>query len=470
MGDRYQAYPEYKDSGVEWLGDVPKHWNVKKLKFLANIHPSNVDKKTKNGEQPVFLCNYTDVYYNDTVNSSMSFMKATATQEQIDKFTLRSADIIITKDSEDPNDIAIPTFVTENMEGVVCGYHLSIIRTDIISYGAYIKRVFESGFARAYFATKANGLTRYGLGTYSLENVFYPEPPKIEAVAIAKFLDHETAKIDILIEKQQHLIQLLKEKRQAVISHAVTKGLNPDVPMKDTDVDWLGRVPAHWNIKALKYMVSNPIIDGPHETPNKFDEGIPFISAEAIHNGCINFDKIWGFISEEEHKRFSKRFFPKKNDIFVVKVGATTGKIAMVTTTDVFNIWVPLAAVRIKKPIVPKFVYYQLRSSSIQDAIQMNWTYGTQQTLGLKTLENFRLPIPQIQEQHEVVSYLDDIIPTLENLISKANDFIALLQERRTALISAAVTGKINVLNWQSPEKSGQTSKAQIKTNKETSL
>ncbi|GAX61455.1 restriction endonuclease S subunits [Candidatus Scalindua japonica] len=240
MTGRYQAYPEYKDSGVEWLGEVPEHWDVKKLKFIANIHPSNIDKKTKDGELPIVLCNYTDVYYNDFIDNSIDFMKASATIEQIEKFTLQAGDTIITKDSEDPNDIAIPTFVSENMPGVVCGYHLSVIRPFNKSYSAYVKRVFECEYARAYFATRSNGLTRYGLGTYALENVFYPQPIKEEAVVIANFLNHETTKIDTLIEKQQQLIKLLKEKRQAVISHVVTKGLNPDVAMKDSGVEWLG--------------------------------------------------------------------------------------------------------------------------------------------------------------------------------------------------------------------------------------
>ncbi len=268
---KYQAYPEYKDSGVEWLGELPEHWDVKKLIFIAKVQPSNVDKKTNDGENSVLLCNYTDVYYNDTVNANMECMKASATEEQIKKFTLRAGDTIITKDSEDPNDIAISTYVPEDMVGVICGYHLSIVRPHDKVYGAYIKRVFECDYVRAYFATRSNGLTRYGLGTYPLDNVFYPNPPEKEAANIANFLDHETAKIDTLIEKQQQLIKLLKEKRQAVISHAVTKGLNPNAPMRDSGVAWLGEVPEHWQIKQAKHVF---VLQRGHDlSSDKFIEG-----------------------------------------------------------------------------------------------------------------------------------------------------------------------------------------------------
>jgi len=219
---RYKPYPEYKPSGIEWLGDVPAHWGVQKLKFHATIEPSNVDKKSKDGEVPVYLCNYTDVYYHEEISPKMDFMRATATEEKIKKFALQQGDTIITKDSEDPNDIAIPTYVPTSMPGVVCGYHLAIIRPVITESGAYIKRVFGCGYARSYFATRSNGLTRYGLGTYPLRNVYFPMPFLPEQRAIAAFLDRETGKIDQLIEKQKRMIELMKERRTALISAAVT--------------------------------------------------------------------------------------------------------------------------------------------------------------------------------------------------------------------------------------------------------
>ena len=240
----FPRYPAYKDSGVEWLGEVPGHWDVKRLKQACHVFPSNVDKKSYDGETPVKLCNYTDVYYNDTIAAETDFMAATATQEQIAKFTLRSGDTIITKDSETADDIAIAAYVPEDLPGVICGYHLSMIRPTQATSGAFVKRLFDSSYVKSCVAVRANGLTRVGLGQYEIDNLDLPFPPLSEQTQIAAFLDRETAKIDALVAEQQRLMVLLKEKRQAVISHAVTKGLDPDAPMKPSGIEWLEEVPA----------------------------------------------------------------------------------------------------------------------------------------------------------------------------------------------------------------------------------
>ena len=210
-----------KDSRVEWLGEVPEHWEVKKLKFVATVQPSNVDKKSKENEKDVLLCNYTDVYYNEEITENLSLMKATASDAQIRKFTLKGGDTIITKDSEDPNDIAVPAYVPQDLEGVVCGYHLALLRPGKGTCGGYLKRVMDTQYARSVFATRANGITRYGLGTYAISNFILPLPPLEEQNQITAFLDKETAKIDTLIEKCETAIELLKERRTALISAAV---------------------------------------------------------------------------------------------------------------------------------------------------------------------------------------------------------------------------------------------------------
>jgi len=441
----FPRYPRYKDSGIEWLGEVPEHWEIRRLKHVCHVFPSNVDKKSYDHESPILLCNYTDVYRNETITSGMNFMSATATAEQIAKFTLRAGDTIITKDSETADDIAVAAFVPVDLPGVICGYHLSMVRPMPIIDGAFVKRFFDSVYAKSCFAVLANGLTRVGLGQYELNNIELPFPSKTEQVAIAAFLDRETAKIDALVAEQRRLIELLKEKRQAVISHAVTKGLNPDAPMKPSGIEWLGDVPKHWELIAFKHLVSTPLIDGPHETPTKYDEGVPFISAESISKGWIDFERKWGHISWEDNARYSLRYKPSRNDILMVKLGATVGTSVIVETDEVFNIWVPLAAIRLKPMLEPRYVLHVLRSNSLRQAFELSWTYGTQQTLGLRTISNLKIPIPPTQERQSIVLHLDSILPHFESLISEAKRAIDLFQERRTALISAAVTGKIDV-------------------------
>ncbi|MCI5197515.1 MAG: restriction endonuclease subunit S [Candidatus Electrothrix sp. AW5] len=250
-----KPYPKYKDSGVEWIGEVPEEWNVKKMKYLAFIAPSNIDKKSKENEKQVFLCNYVDVYKNEFITNEINFMEATASDVQIDKFSLKENDVIITKDSEDPADIAVPALVRESLNEVVCGYHLTLLRTNSNQlFGGFLFWLFNSKKIRNYFETEAKGITRYGIGSYSVESVPIITPPFFQQTAIATFLDRKTAEIDKLIANKERLIELYEEEKKAVINQAVTKGLDPDVEMKDSGVEWLGEIPAHWEVKKLKYL------------------------------------------------------------------------------------------------------------------------------------------------------------------------------------------------------------------------
>ena len=293
--------------------------------------------------------------------------------------------------------------------------------------------------------------TQLNLNTDTVARIKVALGTEEEVASVVEFLDYETAKIDALIAMQQQLIALLGEKRQAVISHAVTKGLNPDAPMRDSGVQWLGKVPEHWTVVKLKHLVALPIIDGPHESPIKYDEGIPFISAEAIGGGYIDFEKKWGYISEEDHLRYKKRYVSTKGDILMVKLGATTGVVAIVETDEEFNVWVPLAVIRCNELADSHFVLNVLRSRNLINAYEVNWTYGTQQTLGLRTIENLHIPLPPPKEQEAIASELAARLPQLELLSQKAVDAIEVMRERRTALISAAVTGKIDVRGWKPP-------------------
>jgi type I restriction enzyme S subunit len=321
---RYQAY---KDSGVEWLGEVPSHWSVERLKRVSRVTPSNVDKKHVEGEQRVRLCNYTDVYYNDLITSDMEFMWATATPDQIEKFSLKAGQTIITKDSETADDIAISVFVPEDLPGVVCGYHLSIVTPHSRTHGPFLKWFFDSSFAKACFEVRANGLTRVGLSQYAVDNVELPFPTEAEQAAIASFLDHETAKIDVLVEEQKLLIELLKEKQQAVISDAVTKGLDPNAPMKDTGVEWLGKVPEHWSVVALKRLV-NVTTSGPRGWSElAAEDGAVFFQSQNIGRSMeVVLDDAKRINPADDAD--SKRCRLQSNDVVVCITGARTASVA----------------------------------------------------------------------------------------------------------------------------------------------
>ena len=212
---------EMKPSGVEWIGEIPAHWEIKKLKYVAKILPSNVDKHIYPDEIQVRLCNYTDVYYNDYITVDTVLKKGSCKESEFTKFALRKGDVIITKDSETPDDIGVPTYVKDDLNNVVCGYHLTMIKP-LACRGEYIFRFIQSDRTRRYFELESNGITRYGLGKPSIENLRLPIPTNSEQRQIADFLDRKTEQINELIIAEQRKIELLKEYRQSLISEAVT--------------------------------------------------------------------------------------------------------------------------------------------------------------------------------------------------------------------------------------------------------
>lgn len=213
---------EFKDSEIEWLGDIPKHWETKKLKYIAKCLFSNVDKHTHENETEVFLCNYTDAYKNDTITNNLEFMKATATDDEIRKFLLLKDDVIITKDSETPDDMAVPTYVSENLNNVLCGYHLAIIRAKKELFGKFLYFLFMSTNFNIRFEIYSNGVTRYGLGNFIVNNSKIPLPPYEEQIQIVEHLENELNQIDKLIEKSTKQIELIKEYKTSLINEAVS--------------------------------------------------------------------------------------------------------------------------------------------------------------------------------------------------------------------------------------------------------
>jgi len=221
--DQLPENPPLKPSGIEWLGNVPKHWEVKRLKAFASYKVSNVDKDSKEGEIPVRLCNYTDVYYNDLISPDQDLMEATATADEIKRFHLKPDDIVITKDSEDWRDIAIPARVARTSYDLVCGYHLAIVSSERhVADGSYLLRSFQSKAINCQFQVAASGVTRYGLPKPAIGEAVFPLPPLPEQIAIAAYLDEETAIIDALVAKVETAIERLLEYRSALISAAVT--------------------------------------------------------------------------------------------------------------------------------------------------------------------------------------------------------------------------------------------------------
>ena len=431
-----RKYPEYKDSGAEWLGPVPSHWNiVQSRRYFAERK-----EKARDSDRQLTASQKHGVMYQDAF-SALEGQKVVQ--------VILGADIL---KHVEPNDFVI------SMRSFQGGIEWSGVRGSISS--AYVMLIpadaVHSGFFRYLFKSKpyiqalqtTTNLVRDGQALRFNNFVQVPLPllPIDEQAAVADFLDCETAKIDALIAEQEQLLALLAEKRQATISHAVTRGLDPDVPMKGSDVPWLGEVPAHWGVRSLKSIVSTPITDGPHETPAFLDQGVPFVSAEAVSGGVINFEKVRAYISEEDDARYSQKYRPQLHDIYMVKSGATTGVTAIVDGRTDFNIWSPLAAIRCDQEVaLPHFVMSYLRSKNFQEGVALNWSFGTQQNIGMGVLGDLPVALPPLEEQREITQFLEKQLNSLGDLQKAAEHALPLLRERRSALIAAAVTGQIDV-------------------------
>jgi type I restriction enzyme S subunit len=434
-------YPKYKASNVRWLGHLPAHWKVERLKRACNVIPSNIDKKSYDDEVAIALCNYTDVYYNEQITPSIAFMPATASEEQISKFTLRAGDTLITKDSETANDIAISAFVPADMPGVVCGYHLAIVRPKDRHDGFYFKRLFDSSYVKSCFAVAANGLTRVGLSQYALDNLVVPLPPYDEQVAIAAFLHRETCKIDGLVAEQEKLLTLLAEKHHATISHAVTRGLNSEATMKDSGVAWLGNVPAHWSVGTLGYLATISTGSTPDRgEPSFWNGSIPWIKTGEINWSPI--DEAEEFITDAGVANSAVKLAkPGTLMMAMYGQGVTRGRVALLSIEAAYN--QACAAIAFGPRVSGEYgryffiaAYHHVRDSG-NETSQMN--------LGSGIIAKFKLPIPPLAEQQSIVAFLDTETIKLDALKAEAMRTIELLKERRSALISAAVTGKIDV-------------------------
>jgi type I restriction enzyme S subunit len=451
-------YDNFKSSGSAWLGGIPTHWGIKKLKFLATVQPSNVDKKTVEGEEPVILCNYTDVYNYEYIDSRLEFMQASATEAEIKKFKVDVGDVIVTKDSETPEDIAVPACIAEDVEGLVCGYHLTQIKP-IDLHGRYLLRLFQSKGFNAQFTVAANGVTRFGLPQHAIANAFTPLPPFEEQQTIARFLDFKTAQIDALIAKKQTLLDKLAEKRTALISHAVTKGLDLSVPMKDSGVAWLGKIPAHWQ-RMLMVRIIFKFEQG--WSPSCDEREASLDEWGVLKSGCVNY----GVFQEHEHKTLPPSIEPipslevKVGDILMCRASGSRhliGSVAMVRKCRSKLIFSDKTyRIALQPDIIdPEFFVLLMKSKYLRDQIELSISGadGLANNIPQSSVKGYQIVLPPtLNEQKTISTFLNKKIESIEAQEVKIFEVIERLQEYRSSLITNTVTGKIDVRGFETPQ------------------
>ncbi|MCG6202367.1 restriction endonuclease subunit S [Psychromonas antarctica] len=443
LNRKYVAYPEYKDSGVEWLGDVPEHWLLTRVKYVAELTPKKpvVDRTLDCSFIPMEKLKTDSIILDEN-------KKIDAVYDGYTYFA--DGDILMAKVTPcfENKNIAIATGLTNQI-----GFGSSEIYT--IRAGVSVDNRFlfyrlqEDGFMDLATGamTGAGGLKRVPSDTVT--NYTYASPVLEEQTQIANFLDHETAKIDTLIDKQQQLIKLLKEKRQAVISHAVTKGLNPQAPMKDSGVEWLGEVPEHWEIKKNKYL-QDFITSGSRGWAGYYsDEGQLFFRITNLTRDTIepklesikNVQPPLG--SEGERSRIN-------NGDLLVSITADLGSVC-VADESISGGYVSqhVSLCRPNKSVVnSRWLAYFILSDASKEQLLGAGYGGTKIQLSLEDIRELVVAFPPEVEQTQIASFIDSKLHQFKLLVNKADEQVLLLQERRTALISATVTGKIDVRDW----------------------
>jgi len=426
---KYQKYAEYKDSGVEWLGEIPSHWATCSLSKLFAIKAGgDVDLKNFSEDRSE---EYPYPIYTNANNENSIYGYSKVANYQANSITVSGrGEVGFSVYRDHPFDAIIRLLVLTPQKECHPKF-----------YAYYINEVIN-------FRVESSAIGQ--LSTLQISPYKTVLPAIDEQKLIISFLDYETAKIDNLIAKQKKLIELLKEKRQAVISHAVTKGLNPNVPMKDSGVEWLGEVPAHWEVSRVGWLCEFISYGFTNPMPST-DEGPYMLTATDIEFGRVKYEGARRTSIEAFRNLLSPKSKLQAGDILVTKDG-TLGRTALFDGDNEVCISQSVALLRLQKKIVlPEFLVRAFSGADYQSKIIFDAGGTTIKHIYISTLSKMNFVLPPMHEQKTIVDELKSKLTDMDQLIDQAINASNLLGERRTALIFSAVTGKIDVRNWQNP-------------------
>jgi len=442
---RYKPYPAYKGSYAVWSGDVPEHWVPIRLK-----HVFTDKKKQSDPTLPAGSISFGNVIY----KNEDSLAKETKAAYQV----LEDGEFLINPLNMNYDLLSLRTALSSINVVVSTGY--MILQSAEGYHKNYLRWLLQQ-FDVAHMKTLGAGV-RQTISYTDIGNSFIFQPSLPEQTQIAAFLDYETAQIDALIAKQQRLIALLEEKRQAVISHAVTKGLDKSTPLRPSGIDWLGDVPAHWTVSSLKHFVRTTNGFG-FSSADFRDEGVPFIRAGNIKNKSVIQPSI--FLPKKVVENY-ERVVLLGGDILISMVGSdpkmtasAVGQIGIVPKN--LEGAVPNQNVVIMREdntvLLKRYLFYSLASSAYRNHLNVfSHKLANQSIISSSLLVSAAFTFPDKKEQQKIIDCLDIKLLKMDAVVTEARSAASLLKERRTALISAAVTGKIDLRDWQPPEDSTQ--------------
>lgn len=413
---RYKPYLKYKDSGMDWFGKIPEHWSVG---LLSSLFSDNKEKNTGLKNSNLLSLSYGNIIRKD-IDTSTGLLP-----ESFESYQIVHPGYIVLRLTDLQNDKkSLRTgFVKET--GIITSAYTGLAKkSKSIGNEKYFYLYLHTFDAHKGFYGMGAGV-RQGLNFDELKKMKFALPPLEEQNLIVDRVEKETAKIDTLIAKQERMIELLGEKRQALISHAVTKGLDPSVKMKDSGIEWLGEVPEHWEVKRLKFLCK--ITTGSKDTVNAKEDGeYPF------------------YVRSQTVERIDSYSYDGEA-ILTAGDGAGVGKVFHYVDGK-FDFHQRVYMFYDFDAINGKFLFEYIKSNLYKVALE-GGAKSTVDSLRLPLLQNFEITIPTDNEQLKIVEHISMKAAKIDTLIQKAKQAIELLKERRTALISAAVTGKIDVRN-----------------------
>ena len=415
---KFKRYERYKDSGVEWIGEIPEHWEIKKIKYISNITMGQSPKSEE--------CSLDE--------TGLPFLQGNAeftSLHPIPKIYCNTAN----KFSK-VNDILLSVRapvgamnISDRVYGIgrgLCAITANKVQVRYLWYSMNVS--LEELFI------KSKGSTFEAVTVTDVNNLLSILPPKNEQIAIANFLDQKTAEIDGLIADKEKLIELLQEKRQAIITEAVTKGLNPNVRMKDSGIEWIGEIPEHWEVKKLKHVSNITMGQSPKSEECSYDEiGVPFLQGNAEFTNVHPIPKMYCNTANK---------FSKVNDI-LLSVRAPVGAINI--SDRVYGIGRGLCAITAKK-VIMKYLWYSLNVSLEELFIKSKGS--TFEAVTVTDVQNLLIILPPKNEQDDIVNFLDKKTAEIDGLVIEIKKQIEKLKEYRQSLISEAVTGKIYVRDY----------------------
>ena len=423
-------------SFLDWASNLTADWETKPLRAVADYVVSNVAKIPADDEVPVRLCNYTDVYNNEFITVDLDFMRASATKAEISKFGLKINDVLITKDSESWDDIGIPALVRQTADDLVCGYHLALLRprAEILD-GAFFFRCLQAKPVRVQLELAANGVTRFGIPKSEIGALRLPRPHLAIQRAIADYLDRETGQIAALAAAKARLLALLAEKRRALITHAVTRGLDPNAPLRASGVPWLGEVPAHWEVERARRLFrerDERSVTGEEE----------LLTVSHLTGVTPRSEKEVNMFEAETTEGYKLCY---AGDLVINTLWAWMGAMGVAPVDGIvspaYNVYVP--GPRLDPAFVDALVRIRVFA---EEAIRYSkGVWSSRLRLYPEGFFEIWFPVPPLAEQRAIVAHLAAETARLDALAAAAARSLALLKERRAALIAAAVTGRVDV-------------------------